>query len=58
MDLTIKTKDGKVLKVDSFMNYGNEKDYLAKVGEEVYVKCPSGYYELLNASGNCKDDTK
>ena len=58
MDLTIKKKDGKTIVIDSFMDYGNEKDYLAKVGEEVYVRCPGGYYELLNASGNCKEDKK
>ena len=43
----ITTKDGRKLKPDRMADYGNEKDYLAYVGDAVYVKCPDNKYEKL-----------
>ena len=43
----ITTKDGRKLKPDRMADYGNEKDYLAYVGEVVYVKCGDNIYEIL-----------
>ena len=55
MDKEIRTKDGRILKVDNIMNYNDEKEYLASVGKDVYIKCPCGNYELLNPKNNVKE---
>jgi hypothetical protein len=57
MDKEIRTKDGRILKVDNIMNYNDEKEYLASVGEDVYIKCPCGNYELLNPKKTGKENT-
>lgn len=41
------TKDGRKLKPDRMADFGREKDYLAYVGDLVYVKCPDNKYEIL-----------
>jgi len=43
----IVTKDGQKLKPDRMMDYGNEKDYIAYVGNVIYVKCSGNIYEAL-----------
>jgi hypothetical protein len=43
----IVTKDGKTLKPDKLMNYGDENDYVAFVGDAMYVKCENNTYEML-----------
>ncbi len=48
MDKVIVTKDGRTLRPDHMMDYGNEKDYIAYVGNIIYVKCGDNKYEILD----------
>ena len=47
MCMEITTKDGKVLKPDKMADYGAEKDYLAYVGNCIYIKRLDNKYEIL-----------
>ena len=46
MDKEITTTGGAVLKVDGFLNFAGEENYLASVNGDIYIK-RSEKYELL-----------
>jgi len=44
----IELNDGSFLEADRFVSYGNDSEYIAKVGNDMYIKIDGKHYSLCS----------